>query len=164
MQDLTIYLDEGVLNCRAAAIIKHNGKILFHKNVADNHYALIGGRVQITESSDDTIKREILEELGKEIELTGYIGTVENFFEHKGKNFHEIMFVHQAEFVNEEDKKITETMFNIEKSEIEAGKNIQYEWVDIDKLDEFNIRPAIIKKVLKDGIFPVHVINKETIK
>ena len=161
MQDLTIYLDEGTLNCRAAAIINHNGKILFHHNVAEPYYALIGGRVQITESSDDTIKREIFEELGKEIELTGYICTVENFFKHNGKIFHEIMFVHSAEFKDEDDKKITNTIQNIEEAELKKGKHIQYEWIDIDKLDDYKIRPAIIKKVLKNGKFPTHVINKE---
>lgn len=161
MEDLTIYLDEGVLNCRAAAIINHNGKILFHHNVAESHYALIGGRVQITESSDDTIKREIYEELGKEIELTGYIGTVENFFKYKGKTIHEIMFVHMAEFVNDEDKKIIDTIENIEEAELKNGKHIQYEWIDIKDLDKYEIRPAIIKKVLKEGNFPKHIVNKE---
>lgn len=161
MEDLTIYLNDGVLNCRAAAIINHNGKILFHKNVAEDHYALIGGRVQITESSDDTIKREIFEELGKEIELTGYICTVENFFKHKGKTYHEIMFVHEAEFVNDEDKKILDTIKNIEEAEIAKGKHVQYEWLDINDLDKYEIRPGIIKDVLKKGTFPVHIVNKE---
>ena len=157
MEDLTIYLDEGVLNCRAAAIIVHNEKILFHHNVEKPYYALIGGRVQITESSDDTVRREIFEELGKEIELTGYIGTVENFFEHKGKTFHEIMFIHKAEFINDEDKKIIDTMQNIEEGE----KHVQYEWIDINELDKYEIKPIIIKKILKEGNFPKHVINKE---
>ena len=161
MEDLTIYLNDGVLNCRAAAIINHNGKILFHKNVAEDHYALIGGRVQITESSDDTIKREIFEELGKEIELTGYICTVENFFKHKGKTFHEIMFVHEAEFVNDEDKKILDTIKNIEEAEIAKGKHVQYEWLDLKDIDKYEIRPGIIKDVLKKGTFPVHIVNKE---
>lgn len=161
MQDLTINLDEGTLNCRAATIIIHDGKILFHKNVKESHYALIGGRVQINESSDDTIKREIFEEIGKEIELTGYICTVENFFKHKGKTFHEIMFVHKAEFTNDEDKKIIETIKNVEEEEIKAGKHIQYEWIDIEDLDKYDIRPAIMKGVLKNGQFPVHIVNKE---
>ena len=41
----------------------HNGKILVHRNVNSDHYALIGGRVEIGESSANTIKREIKEEL-----------------------------------------------------------------------------------------------------
>lgn len=47
----------------------HNGKILLHKDINSNFYALIGGRVEVGESSADTIKREIKEELGKDIEI-----------------------------------------------------------------------------------------------
>ncbi len=158
MQDLTIDVNGGRLNCRAVAIIVHDGKVLLHKNTADTYYALVGGRVQIGESSDDTVRREIKEEIGKDVEINGYMATVENFFEANGKNYHEIMFVHQAEFVNEKDRKIVETLKNIEGN---AEKTIQYEWIDIDKIDSYQVRPEVIKKVLKNGKFPVHVINKE---
>ncbi len=158
MQDLTIDVNGGRLNCRAVAIIVHDGKVLLHKNTADTYYALVGGRVQIGESSDDTVRREIKEEIGKDVEINGYVATVENFFEANGKNYHEIMFVHQAEFVNEKDRKIVETLKNIEGN---AEKTIQYEWIDIDKIDSYQVRPEVIKKVLKNGKFPVHVINKE---
>lgn len=158
MQDLTIDIDGGRLNCRAVAIINHNGKVLLHKNSADSYYALVGGRVQIGESSDDTVRREIKEEIGKDIEITGYVATVENFFEAHGKNYHEIMFVHQAEFINDEDKELVETLKNIEGN---IEKDIQYEWIDIDKIDSYQVKPEIIKNVLKEGKFPTHVINKE---
>ena len=112
--DITINVEDYKLNVRAAGVIIHNGKILAHKNINSDHYALIGGRVEIGESSANTIKREIKEELGKDVEITGYISTIENFFEMKGSKYHEIMFVHKIEFANEEDKKIEYTMKNIE--------------------------------------------------
>jgi len=90
--DITIDVDNYKLNVRAAGIMIHNGKILVHRNINSDHYALIGGRVEIGESSADTVKREINEELGKNIEITGYISTIENFFEMKGSKYHEIMF------------------------------------------------------------------------
>lgn len=68
--DLTIDVENYKLNIRAAGVIIHNGKVLVHRNINSDHYALIGGRVEIGESSADTVKREIQEELGKEIELT----------------------------------------------------------------------------------------------
>ena len=71
------------------------------------------------------------------------------------------MFVHEAEFVNDEDKKILDTIKNIEEAEIAKGKHVQYEWLDINDLDKYEIRPGIIKDVLKKGTFPVHVVNKE---
>ena len=89
MEDLTIDLEGGRLNCRAAGIIIHDGKVLFHKNPADVYYALVGGRVKIGESSDKTVKREIEEELGKKIDVIECMATIENFFELENRNFHE---------------------------------------------------------------------------
>lgn len=156
--DITIDVEDYKLNVRGAAIITHNNKILVHRNVNSDHYALLGGRMAIGEDSETTAKREVLEELGKEIEITGYVSTIENFFEMKGSKYHEIMFVHKAEFVNDEDKLIENTLRNI------GGKEyIQYEWLPIDKIDEYPLRPAVVKSVLKEKVFPVHKINNDLI-
>ena len=142
--DITIDVDDYKLNVRAAGVMIHNGKILVHRNVNSDHYALIGGRVEIGESSANTIKREIKEELGKDIEITGYISTIENFFEMKGSKYHEIMFVHKIEFTNEEDKKIEYIMKNVE------GKDyLQYEWIDLDKIEEYPLLPKAMKNIEK---------------
>ena len=152
--DITIDVENYKLNVRAAGIIIHNNKLLVHRNINKNHYALIGGRIEIGENSEHAVKREIQEELGKEIEITGNFATIENFFEMDSQKYHEIMFVHKAEFVNEEDKKIETTIENIE------GKDyLKYEWVDLDKIDEYPLRPKIIKEIIKNGKFPVHKIN-----
>ena len=154
--DITIDVKDYKLNVRSAGVIIHNGKSLLHRNVNSGHYALIGGRVEIGESSTDTIKREIKEELGKDIKITGYISTIENFFEIKGSKYHEIMFVHKIEFTNEEDQKIEYTMKNIEGKEY-----LQYEWIDLDIIDEYPLLPKAMKDVLKENRFPVHKINNE---
>lgn len=154
--DITIDVDDYKLNVRAAGVMIHNDKILVHKNVNSDHYALIGGRVEIGENSVDTVKREIKEELGKDIKITGYISTIENFFEMKGSKYHEIMFVHKIEFINEEDKKIEYTMKNIE------GKDyLQYEWIELDRIDEYPLLPRAVKDVLKENKFPIHKINND---
>ena len=154
--DITINVDNYKLNVRAAGIMIHNGKILVHKNINSDDYALIGGRVEIGESSANTIKREIKEELGKDVEIIGYISTIENFFEMKGSKYHEIMFVHKIEFANEEDKKIEYTMKNIE------GKDyLQYEWLEMDKIDEYPLLPRAVKDILKENKFPIHKINND---
>lgn len=154
--DITIDVDDYKLNVRAAGVMIHNGKILVHRNMNSEHYALIGGRVEIGENSEDTIKRETKEEIGKDIEITGYIATLENFFNKKGSKYHEIMFVHKIEFINEEDKKIEYTMKNVE------GKDyLQYEWIDLDKIDEYPLLPKAMKEVLKEKKFPIHKINND---
>ena len=154
--DITIDVDDYKLNVRAAGVMIHNSKILVHRNVNSDHYALIGGRVEIGESSADTIKRKIKEELGKDVEITGYISTIENFFEMKGSKYHEIMFVHKIEFTNEEDKKIENTMKNVEGKEY-----LQYEWIDLESIDNYPLLPIAIKDILKENKFPIHKINND---
>ena len=154
--DITLDVEDYKLNIRAAGVIIHNGKILAHRNINSDHYALVGGRVQIGENSAKTVKREIQEELGKNIEITGYIATIENFFEMKGSKYHEILFVHQAEFINDEDKEIEYTLKNKE------GKDyLQYEWLDLNKIEEYPLYPKAIQTILKEQKFPTHKINDE---
>ena len=152
--DITIDVGNYKLNVRTAGMIIHNNKILVHKSIKEEHYALIGGRIEIGENSEDALKRELLEELGKEVEVIENLATIENFFEMKSQKYHEIMFLYKAEFVNEEDRKIEKPIKNIE------GKNyLRYEWLDLDKIDEYPLLPRVVKEILKNGDFPVHKIN-----
>ena len=154
--DITIDVEEYKLNIRAGVVIIHDNKILLHRNVNSDHYALPGGRVEIGESSEKTVKREIMEETGKEIELTGYVATIENFFEMEGRRYHEIFFVHQAEFKDEKDRKIVDTIKNIE------GKDyLKYEWIDLDEKDRCPLLPKVLEEILRKKEFPMHRINDE---
>ena len=155
-RDLTLNVLDYKLNIRAAGIIIHNGKVLVHRNINSDHYALPGGRIEIGEDSATTLKREVQEEMGKEIDIIGYASTIENFFEMEGSKYHEIMFIHRAEFLDREDKKIEYTMKNLE------GKDyLQYEWLEISKIDNYPIVPKVIKEILKKNNFPIHKINND---
>lgn len=154
--DITIEVQDYILNIRAAVVIIHNDKILVHRDINSNHYALVGGRVELGEDSIATVKREVKEEMGKEIEIIGYISTVENFFTMNGKKYHEIEFVHLAEFKEEKDKLIQDTIKNIE------GKDyLQYEWIERSKIDQIPLMPVKMQSILKNEKYPLHVINRD---
>lgn len=153
--DLTLDVENYKLNIRAGGIIIHNNKVLTHKNVNKDHYCLPGGRVEIGESSEQTIKREIYEELKKKIEIKEYAATIENFFELEKKKYHEIYFLYRIEFLDDEDKKIDYTMHNMEGKEY-----LQYKWLELDKIDEYDILPTCLKDMLKSKNYPMHIINK----
>ncbi len=157
--DIKIDIGEYKLNMRAAAIIMHNEKILVHKDINCDYYALIGGRIKIGENSRDAIKREVLEEIGKEIKTTEYIATIENFFKSDNTKYHEILFVYKAEFIDEEDRKIENTLKNIEGED-----KIQYEWIKLDEINKYKIYPKEIKEILLENKFPVHKINNNISK
>ena len=82
------------------------------------------------------------------------MATVENFFEMKGYKYHEYMFIYQAEFKEEKDKLIEDTLENVE------GKDyLRYEWLDLDKIEEYVILPRVAKEIFKEDKYPVHKIN-----
>ena len=152
--DLSLMVgDEYKLNIRAAGMIIHNNKILLHRNKQEEHYCIIGGRIEIGEDSKTTVKREMEEEIGKKVEVKNFLATIENFFtDLEGVKFHEFMFIYEAEFVDD-DKKIEYTLKNLE------GKDyLQYEWINIDKIDEINLQPKILKEMIKDKKYPTHKI------
>ena len=154
--DLSVVLNNQKLNIRACAIIIHDNKLLVHNNVNESHVALVGGRVKIGESSEQTLKREIMEEMGKEIEIMEYVSTIENFFEADDMPYHEIMFVYRVDFKNEEDKKIIETIHNVEGED-----ELRYDWIDLDKIDEYPLKPDILKDLLRNNKYLGHGINDE---
>lgn len=154
--DITINVLDYVLNMRAGAIIIHNNKILLHKNEISDHYCLVGGRVQIGEDSKSTVKREVEEELGKKVEISDCLATIENFFDIKGKKYHEIFFMWKTEFENDKDKNIENTLYNIE------GKDyLSYQWIPIDELNNYNILPKVVVDILKNNKFPTHKIVRD---
>ena len=154
--DLTLDVGEYKLNIRAGGVIVHNNKVLTHKNVNKDHYCLPGGRIEIGERSDETVKRELEEELGKSIQILDYMATIENFFEMENKKYHEIYFLYKVEFTKEEDQKIDYTLHNLEGKEY-----LQYEWLDLDDIDKYNLLPACLKDVLKSNKLPIHMINDD---
>lgn len=158
MKDITIDIDDWRLNCRATGIIIHNNKVLLHHNTNDTYYALVGGRVKTGESSAEAVVREFKEEIGKDIEIVQYVSTIENFFKTPKFKYHEITFVYQLEFTDENDKLIEDTIYNIEGGD---EKDVQYEWIDLSNIDNYIIKPKAIKDIIKNSVFPVHAINNE---
>ena len=154
--DLTVVLDNKKLNIRACALIIHNNKLLVHNNVNESHVALVGGRVKIGESSEDTLKREIKEEMGKEIEILEYVSTIENFFDADDMPYHEIMFVYRVDFKDDEDKKIIDSIKNIEGED-----ELRYDWIDLDKIEQYPLKPQILKRMIKKRCFSIHEINDD---
>ena len=154
--DLTVVLDNKKLNIRACALIIHNNKLLVHNNVNESHVALVGGRVKIGESSEDTLKREIKEEMGKEIEILEYVSTIENFFDADDMPYHEIMFVYRVDFKDDADKKIIDSIKNTEGED-----ELRYDWIDIDKIEQYPLKPQILKRMIKKRCFSIHEINDD---
>lgn len=95
-------------------IERDDGKIgLFHK-ANKNEYKLPGGGIE-NEDPETTFKREVWEETGCEVEITKYLGTIE---EHKtNTNFKQISHVFVAKLIKD-----THTLHLTEKEKLEGAE------------------------------------------
>ena len=67
--DVKFKIEEGRFNYRASGVILNNEKILAMKNERSPYYYLPGGRVELNETAENAIQREIKEELGIKAEI-----------------------------------------------------------------------------------------------
>jgi 8-oxo-dGTP pyrophosphatase MutT (NUDIX family) len=63
-------------------------------------YRPLGGGIEFGEYGDQTLMREMHEELGAEITDVRYLGAIQSIFIHAGKQGHEIVLVYAARFVD----------------------------------------------------------------
>ena len=145
--DITFKICNVRVNCRAVAIILNKGNILFQKRETDPVWALPGGKIAVLEKGKDTINRELNEEIGEPVEVSNLYNVEENFFEYKGEQFHEYMFLYLAKLKENSDLKYEKFFDGVEKQ-----KHLKFAWFNKDELDEYDIVPVEIKDTLKEII------------
>jgi 8-oxo-dGTP pyrophosphatase MutT (NUDIX family) len=91
-RDVRFVVDGQRFNFRAAGIMIEDEHVLLHKQVDDSYWALPGGGIELGEASEDTIVREMKEELGFEVDVERTVWVAESFFVHRGDAMHETAF------------------------------------------------------------------------
>ena len=134
-QDFRTKVGNTVFGVRATALIINNGKLLVTKD-KDKYYT-IGGAIQVNESTEDAVIREVGEELGVKAQTGQLAFIVENRFEQDGVYYHNIEFHYLVDLL--EDAPLT--MQEDEKSQ-------PCKWIDLDKLEDFQLVPAFLKTAL----------------
>jgi 8-oxo-dGTP pyrophosphatase MutT (NUDIX family) len=142
------------MNIRAKAIVifKQNDKYLFtvcHDRVKDElFYIPVGGGIEFGEHSLEAAKREVKEEIGREIGDEKLLSVTENIFEFKGICEHEIVFTYYAEFMNKEALSLS-----LKAGINDAGEEIKLVWATLQEIQQKNIRvyPYSLLKILTEN-------------
>ena len=134
----------------AICVFRNKGKILVSKGYDEvkdqNFFRPLGGRIEFGEKGDQTVKRELYEELELEVSQLQYLGTLENIFTYNGQKGHEIILVYDGKFNDPETYNLTE-LFGMEDDD----EPIHAIWKPIS---DFKTKPPKKKKTKIPPLYP----------
>jgi len=94
------------ISVKVMCLIEHNKKILVNKGYdavkKQTFYRLVGGKVEFGEKMEETIKREIKEELNSGVKSIKFIDAKEEIFTYEGEVGHEANFLFKVVLDNKE--------------------------------------------------------------
>ncbi|MEB3052828.1 NUDIX hydrolase [Bacillus pseudomycoides] len=147
--DLTFKSEKTCFNYRVGAICKHNNKMLMIQNEGEDFWYVPGGRVQMLESSESAVKRELREELGVDVDVKSLLWMAENFFTYDKHQYHEISFYYEVNLLELPAK--GEDTFVLE----EDCRRYVFQWVPLEHINEYNLKPDFLKDKVND--LPIHM-------
>lgn len=145
---------------RAAAIIIENEQVLFATNDVEKYYYSIGGAVELGETIEEAVLREVKEETGIAYEIERLVFIQENFFKRddgilKDLACHEITFYFLMK---------SRGMQKINSHSKTANNTIDEKmvWLPIDKLSEYEAYPFFFRDKLKNlPMYPEHIVTRQ---
>ena len=141
--DISFKTGEGRFNYRVCGIIVHDGKLLVMKDDGIGHYYLPGGRVQMHETTDMAVLREMREELLIDAKIDRPLWLNQSFFTLDGtqERFHELCLYYLM------DVSETDLLLRVESFSREEGGHIHtFKWMPFEHLQDEYIYPLFIKE------------------
>jgi len=145
-------------NFRVAAIIEHDGAILFHTTQQDDFWALPGGRVETGEETSAALCRELMEEIGATIAVGELAAIAENFFVWADQPCHEIGFYYRASLTNSGPCLAGAGPYE----GLEGESKLTFDWIELKDLGNTLIEPTFLRSILLepyDG--PRHIVHRD---
>lgn len=150
--NLEFVQDNFKFSVRVSALIynSNQNKILLFNVEGRNYYALPGGKVKELEESLLALKRELKEEIGWTNLKFSFFALSEEFVNDKGYNNHQLNIIYKAIYSGP----ISNTKFKGLE-----GDWINFEWIDIDKIEQYKIIPSDIKTAILNKSLSNHFVN-----
>ena len=139
-------------NARASAIILNKKKdkiLLFNVEDGRDYFLLPGGRIELYEDSLTAIKREVMEELGYDIDFI-LCSIQENFVIKENVKIMQYSFCYKG---------IYKGTINTDRFVCKDNNNQYFYWVDIEQLNNYKVYPESTIKLIKSEKLE-HIIEK----
>jgi ADP-ribose pyrophosphatase YjhB (NUDIX family) len=158
-----IRFDEGTrrFNYRVVGVAIYDGSVLLHRADHESFWTLPGGRAEHGETAEQTVKREMQEELQTDVDVVRLLWFVENFFEYDGCSYHEIALYFLIRFP---DNSLPATSAAFDRTD--GGVLLRFQWhpVEAALLTQLPLVPAFLPAALTDlPSAVVHIVQRATV-
>jgi ADP-ribose pyrophosphatase YjhB (NUDIX family) len=135
-------------NYRIAGVAVNGDNVLLHRAEDEPFWTFPGGRAEFGETADETLRREMREELCVEVEVVRPLWFVENFFTYARKRYHEIGLYFLMRLPNDCELLSHSGPFRGE----EAGAPLTFQWFSRkpETLSELPLLPSFLQTALQD--------------
>ena len=158
---LMIKQDSARFVYRVAGEAVHQDRVLLHRAERDDFWALPGGRGEMMEPSPETLRREMREEAGLAIDVDRLLWVVENFFDYRGKTWHELGLYFLMSFPPDSPVWARGESFMGEEA-FPDGRRLQlfFQWFPLASLEAVIVYPSFLQAGLRQlPLATQHVIH-----
>ena len=150
--DIKLDTEVGKFKYRVSGALIVDNKILTVQIMDNGFYCLPGGHALLGEFSSESIIREYEEEVKTPVSIKCPLALIESIFERKdGSKVHEVGVTYILE--KEGELKVPFEDYTIFEKDDDIEKKLDFKWIDLEKLDNYDFRPSILKEQLKNKDF-----------
>lgn len=152
---------DSIFLVRVGGVAISDDRVLLHRADDEDFWSLPGGRLEVGETADDALIREMREEIDADVHVEGMLWMIQNFFEHRpidrrGANdepvgHHEIG-LYMAMRLPRRFETI-ESFWGTELAGTEWEFRMEFRWFPLEDLAAVDVRPAVLEHKLC-GAFP----------
>lgn len=144
--------------CRIVGVAIEDGRVLLHRAEDDDFWALPGGRGELLEPASATLRREMQEELGIAVDVVRLLWLVENFFQYRGFDFHELGLYFLMRVPVDWSLRTVSGPFLGD----EHGVKLLFQWFPLEALPEMRVYPSFLADGLRNlPASPQHVVHTD---
>ncbi len=145
-------------NYRIVGVAVHENSVLLHQCEGEGFWTFPGGRAEFGEAAEQTLKREMKEEINAEVEVIRLLWFVENFFTYEDKRYHEIALYFLMRFPTSSKYLLDQESFQGD----EEGMKLIFQWFprQPEVLAGLPLLPSFLQTALQElPESPRHVVH-----
>lgn len=144
--DITFKTEEGNFNYRVCGVIVHNNQLLAMRDKRSPYYYLPGGRVELHETAEEAVLRELKEELDIDAAIIRPLWLNQGFFveDVTKERYHELCLYFLID-ISSTDLLNRGRQFTC----VDGRLLLEHEWLPFDQLENTYLYPIFIKDAIQ---------------